>query len=328
MRQPPVTPLPTNIDLTGKTAVITGSTAGLGLETARQLLTLNLSTLILAVRNVQKGESCAQDLLADPKIGSRNPNAIIKVLEVDMERYDSVQSFATKLQDTVPAIDILILNAGAIRFEFDHSPDGHERNMQINYYSNVLLLATLLPYLESCAEKTNAPVRITWLGSRTYYQGHSLDNPTLLAPSTSVLEYMDSSAGWNLIRRYADTKLLAAMFVYALAPRLNRDKVTLNIVCPGMIHTRLSSHGPWYFTLLAGILKWARARPIEIGGLLIVNAAVVVGAESHGVLLGDKEVTEPTDFMKSVKGQQLQERLWKETVKEIGKYTTVPAVFA
>ncbi|KAL4865073.1 hypothetical protein BDV12DRAFT_200457 [Aspergillus spectabilis] len=314
MGQPKVTPLPSNIDLAGKSAVITGSTAGLGLETARQLLTLKLSNLILAVRNVRKGESCASDLRNDPKIRSRNPNATI-----------------TSLKSTwsVSTIDILILNAAVIRFEFAHAIDGHERNMQVNYYSNVLLLAELLPYFESCAERKGSPVCVTWLGSQMYYNKHSLDNPTILNSSTMVLEYMDSTSGWNSIRRYADTKLLGAMFVYELAPRLNRDKVTLNIVCPGMIQTDLSTHGPWHLTLLAGVLKALNARPIEVGGLLILHAVLWRGKRVMGSFWGIRKLlSKPTDFIKSVQGQELQERLWKETVKEIGKHTTVPAVFA
>jgi short-subunit dehydrogenase len=52
--QPKVTLLPSDLDLHGKTAVVTGATAGIGLETARQLLKLKIN-LILAVRNVSKG---------------------------------------------------------------------------------------------------------------------------------------------------------------------------------------------------------------------------------------------------------------------------------
>lgn len=55
LHQPPVSPTPKNIDLEGKVALITGASAGIGQDTARQFLTLNLSTLILGVRNEVKG---------------------------------------------------------------------------------------------------------------------------------------------------------------------------------------------------------------------------------------------------------------------------------
>lgn len=54
--QAPVTPLPAGLDLKGKTAVITGVSSGMGLETARQLLSLNISSVVVAVRNVSKEE--------------------------------------------------------------------------------------------------------------------------------------------------------------------------------------------------------------------------------------------------------------------------------
>ena len=75
--QAKVTPLPTGIDLTGKTAIITGASSGLGLEAARQLLVLNISTVVLAVRNVSKGEKCKKELLADGTIRSTNPKGVI-----------------------------------------------------------------------------------------------------------------------------------------------------------------------------------------------------------------------------------------------------------
>jgi len=47
-----VTPLPTGIDLQGKTIIITGASAGMGLESAFQLVARNVSTVVLAVRNI------------------------------------------------------------------------------------------------------------------------------------------------------------------------------------------------------------------------------------------------------------------------------------
>lgn len=53
--QPTVQPLPTDTNLAGWFAVITGASSGLGLEVARQFLVLNLSTVVLAVRNPAQG---------------------------------------------------------------------------------------------------------------------------------------------------------------------------------------------------------------------------------------------------------------------------------
>lgn len=291
--QPKVTPLPPNINLHGKSAVITGSSAGLGLETARQLLTLNLSTLILAVRNEPKGQSCKQSLLRDPVIKSKNPT--IKVLPLDVNNNTSILAFTATLQQTLPTLDILILNAGISRLKHTPSPgaNNHEESLQVNYLSNALLLATLLPYLTASAEKTGSSTRVTWVGSRMHESMTSFaKRPPPLDTPTSILSYMDDEDAHSPLYRYADTKLLCAMFMYTLAPRLDTSKVVLNMVCPGMVDTAISDFLPVYWRVLVDIVKAVRARRVEVGGWLIVNAAVVAGEESHGRFLEDKEVLE------------------------------------
>ncbi|KAL4747431.1 hypothetical protein BDW72DRAFT_182694 [Aspergillus terricola var. indicus] len=327
--QPEITPLPHGTDLTGKAAVVTGATAGLGLETARQLLRLNVSTLVLAVRNTEKAQSCVTGLLKDPDIQARSTRPDIHVLECDMERYSSVKTFSAKLKERIPGVDILILNAGINSFVYEKTSNGHEKALQVNYLSNVLLLAELLPYLESTAERTGSAVRITWLGSRTYYLSNSLEKSDILTYGSAILQYMDSekasaSAGMN---QYPDRKLLCALFVYELASRLNRDKVILNLVCPGMVKTDLGRNGPLWIRALIEVIRALRARQVEVGGWLVLNTAIVAGKESHGSLIGDREITEPTKFIKSSAGQELQKRLWKETIEEIATLTKLPSAF-
>lgn len=285
--QSKVSPLPDGIDLKGKTAVVTGASAGLGLEVTRQLLELNISTVILAVRNVAKGEDCVKELRDDPRIKSRNPKASIKVMELDVDIYDSVQRFAKRLRNEVPIVDILILNAGIGVFKLERSPSGHDRVMQVNYYSNALLIAELLPYLEAGAEKTGSPARITWVGSRAYDQTSLRKTP--LRPDESVLKYMDSEASFSPFTRYGDSKLLCLLFMYSLAPRLDPEKVIINMLCPGMIQTSMSDVLPFYLRVVINAVKAIRARSVEVGGWIVLNAATVVGPESHGKFFLDKD---------------------------------------
>lgn len=117
-------------------------------------------------------------------------------------------------------------------------------------------------------------------------------NPPPLDTPTSIFSYMDDENAYSSLYRYADTKLLCAMFMYTLAPRLDAGKVVLNMVCPGMVDTAISDFLPVYWRVLVDLVKAVRARRVEVGGWLIVNAAVVAGEESHGRFLGDKEVLE------------------------------------
>ncbi|CRG84047.1 hypothetical protein PISL3812_01388 [Talaromyces islandicus] len=319
--QPKVTPLPSQIDLHGKTALITGASAGIGLETARQMLKLNVSHLILAVRNISKGEYCKQGLQAF------NKNATITVLELNMDDYNSVQIFAKTLQLEVPVLNILILNAGIGLLKFERSSSGHERVTQVNYYSNVLLIAELLPYLKASAEKTGHSSRITWVGSRMYFDT-TLEKKAPLKASESLLEHMDSKEFFFPNQIYNDSKLLCAMFLYSLAERLDRDKVVLNMVCPGLVNTNMTDVLPFHMRMVMGVVKAFLGRPVEIGGRLFINAAVVAGPESHGRFLGDKDIIEPSPYLLSAAGQAAQKKLWSETIKEMEKLTRMPPEFS
>ncbi|PWY94565.1 NAD(P)-binding protein [Aspergillus sclerotioniger CBS 115572] len=326
LTQPKISPLPNNINLTGKTAIITGASAGIGLELTKQLLQLRISTIILAVRNITKGEACVQSLRQDPIIKTHNPNAVIKVLELDMDRYDSVQGFAKQAQGQIPSVDFLILNAGTGLITLERSPSGHERTVQVNYYSNVLLIAELLPLLHAGAEKNSVPGRITWVGSRRHLVS-SLEKKAFMVTEDSVLEYVDSEEGFIPFSRYGDSKLLCVLFMYALAEKLDSNKVVINMMCPGMVNTGMSDVLPLYIRFFFNVLKAIKARSVKTAGWIVLHSALVAGPESHGRFLNDKTVAEKAPYIMSPEGQEVQRKVWDETMVEMSKLTTLPAEF-
>lgn len=288
--QPKVTPLPTGINLHGKTIIVTGASAGMGLETARQLLALNASTLILAVRNIVKGENCKAALLDDPAVRKHNSRATVKVMKLDMDDFKSIQSFTKAVKAEVPTVDHLLLNAGIGILKFEPSASGHERTMQVNYLSNVLLLLGLLPHLEASATKTGSPSRVTWVGSRTHMQSTLSDKGKAVKPEETVIGHMDDPKYFFPFQKYNDTKLLCVMFLYELAPRLDKSKVIINMMCPGMVDTSMSDVLPIYLRIPINVVKAIRARPVEQGTWLIINAMVVMQPDSHGTFILDKDI--------------------------------------
>lgn len=289
LSQPKVNPLPRGIDLKGKTAIITGASAGMGLETARQLLSLNASTVVLAVRNTAKGEDCKSSLLADPAVKEQNQNATVIVMKLDMDDYESVKAFASAVKRDLPVVDYLLLNAGIGILKLERSPSGHERTMQVNYLSNVLLLLELLPHLEASATKTGSPSRITWVGSRTHYKS-TLENKAPVKPTETVIGHMDDPKHFYPFQKYNDTKLLCVMFMYELRARLRMDKIVLNMVCPGMVNTAMSDVLPIYLRIPINMVKAIRARSVDQGAWLILNAMLVAGNDSHGEFILDKDI--------------------------------------
>ena len=288
--QPKVTPLPPNINLRGKTIIVTGASAGLGLEAARQTLSLNASAVVLAVRNPSKGEFCKASLLADPAVKKNNSGATIKVMKLDMDDYTSIQSFAAKVKAELPVVDHLLLNAGIGLLKHERSTSGHERTTQVNYLSNALLILELLPHLEASATRTGTASVITWVGSRVHEKSSLSEESKAVKPSETILGHMDDPKYFFPFQRYNDTKLLCVMFLYELAPLVDKKKVVINMLCPGMVNTAMSDVLPIYFRIPVNIVKAIRARSVEEGVWLILNAMIVEGSESHGRFILDKEI--------------------------------------
>ena len=289
LSQAKVTPLPTDLSLQGKTIIITGASAGLGLECARQVLALDASKVILAVRNTAKGEHCKESLLADPVVQKHNKTPIVKVMKLDMADYTSVQSFAQAVKAEIPVVDYLVLNAGIVLITYETSANSHEKTLQVNYLSNMLLILDLLPHLEASAAKKGSPARITWVGSRSHYSS-TLPKKSPILPNETVIGHMDDRNNFFKFQKYNDSKLLATLGVYALEKRLDRSTVQLNMLCPGMVDTAMSDILPVYLRVAVDAFKAIRARTVEQGAWLIINAMAVAGPESHGEFLMDKTV--------------------------------------
>ena len=232
--QPPVSPNPDSLDLAGQTIIITGANAGLGFECARQLLISCASTVILAVRNISKGEAARASLLASPEIQRKNPNADIRVLKLDMEDYKSVIAFANNVKKEVKDLHVLLLNAGIGKLGFEISVTGHEKVTQVNYLSNALLSLELLPLLEATAARMGQATRLSWVGSRAQHSS-SIAKKDPILPTESILAHFDDKTKYSAMGRYSDTKLLCAMFVAEMAKRVPKEKVVINIMCPGMV---------------------------------------------------------------------------------------------
>ena len=135
-------------DYTGRNIIVTGATSGIGREAVFKFAKLGAAKVVIAARNVKKGESIKASLEA--RLGRRDQ---LEVWELDMMSYDSVESFvrrATKLDH----IDIAVLNAGVRRVRFHQSVHGWEEDLQVNTLSTTLLAILLLPKLKQSKQLT------------------------------------------------------------------------------------------------------------------------------------------------------------------------------
>lgn len=75
--------------------------------------------------------------------------------------------------------------------------------------------------------------------------------------------------------------------MYSLAQRIQKDRVLMNMLCPGMVTTTMSNVLSVYLRLPVSLIKAIRARCVEEGGWLIMNAAIVAGPRKF---LQDKDI--------------------------------------
>ena len=133
---------------TGQTVIVTGSNAGLGLEASRHFVRLDAAKVILAVRNLEKGEAAKKTIEK-----STGRAGVIEVWQLDLASYESVKDFARRAQG-LERLDILVENAGIVTFNFSMMED-NESSITTNVVSPVLHSLLLLPKLRETGAKYN-----------------------------------------------------------------------------------------------------------------------------------------------------------------------------
>jgi NAD(P)-dependent dehydrogenase (short-subunit alcohol dehydrogenase family) len=142
-------PLPTkNSELSNQTIVVTGANSGLGFEASLHLSRLGVGKLIMAVRTIAKGDDAKERILQS----TSRPVASIEVWPIDMDRYDSIKSFAARASQ-LPRIDGVLANAGIMTTRFCMS-ELNEKTLNVNVISTFLLYLLLLPKMRESGQQT------------------------------------------------------------------------------------------------------------------------------------------------------------------------------
>jgi NAD(P)-dependent dehydrogenase (short-subunit alcohol dehydrogenase family) len=282
--------LPSSLTFHGKSILITGASAGIGLAATKLLLLHGAKEIISGVRSVSKAEAVKSKILSDPDVKKANPNGNITVLHIDLEDYESVLRFVEEVRHRYNGkLDMVLLNAGTGSLKWEIvAKTGHEKTIQANLLSNALLALELLPTLEKTASIKGAPSRLVWVGSFVQFD-HTLDKKPLQA-NEQVLKHLDDVKSFDSMGRYSDSKLLVTMFVEQLASYVDPEKVIVNEVSPGMVMTTFGEYPIWLRVML-GVVYGLKARSADDGAKTYLHALSVVGKESHGQYLSDNQIT-------------------------------------
>ncbi|KAI3756420.1 hypothetical protein L1987_56240 [Smallanthus sonchifolius] len=229
------------IDGHGLTAIITGPTSGIGLETAR-VLALRGVHVVMAARNVDAAAKCKETIIKGC------PRATIDVLELDVSSLESVSNFAKEYISMGLPLNILIGNAGIMATPFTLSKDGIESQFATNYLGHFhltnLLLDTMKNTAKNCGQEGRIILVSSLLHSVTYKAGIMFDK-------------LNDEKCYNSYYAYGQSKLAVILHAKELARCLKEEgaDITINALHPGVIATNLSRHSSFMSICLYGIFK-------------------------------------------------------------------------
>lgn len=231
------------MNLGQKTAVITGASSGLGLESAKALAAAGYN-IIMVARREERLIRAAESLRAD------YPEVRISEHVLDVSNLDLVREFA---KTQVGPIDLLMNNAGLMGPDFALSIEGIESQMATNHIGHFLLTALLWPHLE----RANAP-RIVSLSSVVHRKGNLKDLDIEKLRGANAKKY-------DRWQRYADTKLACLYFARELDLRakLSKSKVISVAAHPGWAITGLQENFPHALDPLAQDAKTGARSQIQ-----------------------------------------------------------------
>ncbi|KAK1283747.1 hypothetical protein QJS10_CPB21g00418 [Acorus calamus] len=216
------------IDGTGLTAIVTGASAGIGVETAR-VLALRGVHVILGVRNTSTGEKVKEMIIKEAS------SSKIDVMGLDLGSKASIRKFASEFNSLSLPLNILINNAGIMGTPFTLSQDGIELQFATNHIGHFLLTNLLLENMKNAAHKSNIEGRIVNVSSDahalSYHGGIRFDN-------------INDKSGYNTIFAYGQSKLANILHANELSRRLREEEVsiTANSLHPGAIVTNILRH--------------------------------------------------------------------------------------
>jgi NAD(P)-dependent dehydrogenase (short-subunit alcohol dehydrogenase family) len=203
-------------DLAGKRVLVTGVSAGLGIETSRALVAHG-ATVVGAARDLNKAKSATAAVDAAGQ-------GRFSLIELDLASLASVRTAAEKLLAKAEAFDLIIANAGVMACPFGHTADGFETQFGTNHLGHFVLINRLAPLLRPGSRVVN-------LSS----SGHRYTDVNLDDPNFEHTEYVPFEA-------YGRSKTANILFAVEFDRRYKDRGIRATAVHPGGIATELGRY--------------------------------------------------------------------------------------
>ncbi|MFD0078745.1 oxidoreductase [Streptomyces sp. NPDC127166] len=295
-------------DQSGRVALVTGASGGIGLETAR-VLAARGAHVLLACRSMERGRAAAA------RIGGST-----EVVRLDLASLDSVREAAAWVRGRYERLDLLVNNAGVMFPSYRRTEDGFEAHFGVNHLGHFALTGLLLDLMTAVPGS-----RVVTVSSLAHRAGlGALDE-----------DAARSSSGRRSLTAYGRSKLANLMFARELHHRLTTaGTATASLAA----HPGLSPTGLWHGDaprLLRPVasagLRWL-AQPADRAALPSLRAATDLGVPG-GAHLGPSKLFEsrgapgPARSSRASRDVAVQDRLWKLSEGLTGvRYTFPPAL--
>lgn len=276
---------------------------------------LNVSTLVLACRDLAKGEAAKRAI-----VGNQTGGEKILVWKLDMADYDSVKAFGRKVVNDLPRLDALLANAGISTNQYVQA-EGLEQTLTVNVASTFLLSQVCLPALERTARLDGTPTHLTIVGSNV----HAFADPSSITsiPPGRVFSTLSDGKSADMGGRYFLSKLLVQLCAQELATRIPKmdgsidvPSVIVNCPSPGWCKTPLFRQDD------GGVIGRNMLRLIgrsgETGARTLISA-ISAGPETHGHYLSESRVKNASVWVRSSEGKNTQKEVWSELEGILGK---------
>lgn len=290
-----------NEDITGKTIIVTGANSGIGYEAAK-FFSKHGAKVILAVRNLEKGELAITNILKE------NKNANVTAMKLDLADLRSVHDFVAAFKEHNSELHILVNNAGVMVPPYEKTVDGFELQFGSNHLGHFALTGLLLPLL-----KQTPASRVVTLSSIAHRQGKiNFDN-------------LDGANGYKAMKFYSQSKLANLLFAKELDDRLKEHGIgTISIAChPGITSTNLFKFGKKESSSMIKKLLQLLFQNAEMGALPTIYAATnpslkggeYIGPDGRGNRTGYPTIETPKP---TVYDEATMKKLWDVSEKLTG----------
>jgi NAD(P)-dependent dehydrogenase (short-subunit alcohol dehydrogenase family) len=305
------------VNLKGKRILVTGVSAGLGVETARSLAAHG-AQVVGAARDLNKAKAATEQVRKDAAANG----GTFELVELDLANLKSVRACADKLLAKGETFDVVIANAGVMATPFGHTADGFETQFGTNHLGHFVLVNRIAALIRTGG-------RLIDLSSA----GHRYSNVDLVDPNFERTPYDPMVA-------YGRSKTANILFAIAFDKRHRDRGVRAAAVHPGGIQTELGRYqDPGRIEKMIDRINEQRAaqgkgpfqwKTIPQGAATSVWAAVVAAADEIGgqycedchvghILPDDVPVGVNEGVRRYAIDPKAAEALWKKSEEMVGE---------